>query len=175
MYVSRLIPSGKKKLIIVIASFVWQQGIQKFSECYEHAAEFLCTYALPQCGMLSFPEFPCKSMCREFRARCAHKLNESEAIDRLINCDSLADDHLNPNAGCFKLDHTTPTIAPPSNGKRNMICMYACRSIVDLWLVHSWSLEVVLTWGDAFFSWLILWSTCTSKCWKIIGAVMSPS
>jgi len=32
--------------------------------CYEHAAEFLCQYALPQCGSFSFPVFPCKSMCR---------------------------------------------------------------------------------------------------------------
>lgn len=51
----------------------------------------------------------------EFKAKCAHKLNETSAIDRLINCDSLLDDHVFPESECFKLDHTLPTIAAPTS------------------------------------------------------------
>lgn len=96
-----------------------------FSACYEHAAQFLCTYAAPKCGALAFPEFPCRSMCREFKARCAHELSATAGIDRLIDCNSLADDHLNPAAQCFKLNHTIPTIAPPTNGECTEDCLHS--------------------------------------------------
>lgn len=53
----------------------------------------------------------------EFRKQCAHILNETESIDRLVNCDMLPNNYYNPQAECFKLEHTTPTVAPPENGK----------------------------------------------------------
>jgi len=50
----------------------------------------------------------------EFRSKCAHEFSEDRAIDQLIDCDTLLDDYLYPDAECFKLEHTTVTLAPPS-------------------------------------------------------------
>ena len=56
------------------------------------------------------------SVVVEFVRQCAHVLNETESFNRLINCESLMDDYTFPNADCFKLDHSQPTVAPPQLG-----------------------------------------------------------
>ncbi|XP_067935985.1 uncharacterized protein [Watersipora subatra] len=91
-----------------------EDALDKFQDCYEYSTEFLCQYVAPECGSLVFPVFPCKSMCRAFREQCAHQLNATSSIDRLIDCDTLPDDHLYPDADCFSIGSNTSAVAPPT-------------------------------------------------------------
>lgn len=58
-------------------------------ECYEYAAEFLCSVLQPKCLQRpSLPadetKLPCRASCREFWAGCGDRL--SERLKKLLDC-----------------------------------------------------------------------------------------
>lgn len=101
-------------LLVSICLFIRRELID--AECYEYAAEFLCSVLQPKCIQRpSLPtdetKLPCRAFCREFWAGCGDRLT----------------DNLKKSLDCFKFpeysDFGRKCRAQPSKSNRNMFLM----------------------------------------------------